>query len=308
MEELVDVTHLAGAWPVLITPYDGNLQVDYAAYRNLLEWYIAQGVGGLYANCLSSEMYLLDDDERVEVTTATVKTAAGRVPVAATGNLGASLAEHVTLCRKLAGAGADVVMLVVPEFHDNDADLERYFFTVAEQVDAPLGLYECPVPRQYHLGVELVRKLAASGRFVAFKETSCELPKICALLDATRGTPLALLQANTPYLLEAMRAGTPGTMSIVTNWLPELVAAVVARGRAGDPSAGPLHAHLCALEMAGRAVHPLGVKYLLAKRGLPVSVSARARGVALSAEVQRGLDFCAAAWFTDTGALRVSLQ
>jgi len=304
----VDVTHLAGAWPVLITPYDGNLQVDYSAYRDLLEWYITKGVGGLYANCLSSEMYLLDDDERVQIVADAVKTAGGRVPVAATGNLGASLAEHIALCRKVADAGADIVMLVVPEFHDNDADLERYYFTVAEQVDAPLGLYECPVPRQYHLGVELVRKLAASGRFVAFKETSCELPKICALLDATRGTPLALLQANTPYLLEAMRAVTPGTMSIATNWLPELVAAVVARGRAGDPSAGPLHAHLCALEMAGRAVHPLGVKHLLAKRGLSVQVSGRAKGLALSAEVQRGLDACAAAWFTDTGELRVSLQ
>jgi len=304
----MDVTHLAGAWPVLITPYEKDLHIDRAAYRELLEWYIAQGVGGLYANCLSSEMYLLDDDERVQIAADAVKVAGGRVPVAATGNLGASLAEHIALCRRMADAGADVVMLVVPEFHDNDADLERYYFTVAEQVAAPLGLYECPVPRQYHLGVELVRKLAASGRFVAFKETSCDLAKICALLDATRGTPLALLQANTPYLLEAMRAGTPGTMSIATNWVPELVAAVVARGRADDPAAERLHAHLCALEMAGRAVHPLGVKPLLAKRGLPVRVNGRARGVALSAEVQRGLDACAAAWFTDTGALRVSLQ
>jgi hypothetical protein len=60
--------------------------------------------------------------------------------------------------------------------------------------------------------------------------------------------------------------------------------------------------------MAGRAVHPLGVKHLLAKRGLSVQVSGRAKGLALSAEVQRGLDACAAAWFTDTGELRVSLQ
>lgn len=304
----MDVTHLAGAWPVLITPYDPDLRIDRAAYRALLEWYIAQGVGGLYANCQSSEMFLLDDDERVQLARDAVATAAGRVPVAATGNLGASLAEHIALCRRIADAGADVVMLVVPEFHDNDADLERYYFAVAEQVDAPLGLYECPVPRPYHLGVELVRKLAASGRFVAFKETSCDLTKIRALLDATRGAPLALLQANTPYLLEAVRAGAPGTMSIATNWLPELVAAVVTRAQAGDPSAEPLHAHLCALEMAGRAVHPLGVKHFLARRGLPVRVNGRARGVELSAEVRRGLDACAAAWFTDAGALRIALD
>ena len=40
---------------------------------------------------------------------ARIKTAGGRVPVAATGNLGASLAEHIALCRRVADAGADVV-------------------------------------------------------------------------------------------------------------------------------------------------------------------------------------------------------
>ena len=45
-------------------------------------------------------------------------------------------------------AGAEVVMLVVPEFHDNDADLERYFLTIAEQVDSaarPLRVPRTPI-------------------------------------------------------------------------------------------------------------------------------------------------------------------
>lgn len=301
----MDVTHLTGAWPVLISPYDAHLRIDRGAYAALLDWYIAQGVGGLYANCLSSEMYLLDEAERLQLVADAARTAAGRVPVAATGNLGASLAEHVALCRKVADAGADVVMLVVPEFHNNDADLERYYLALAEAVPAPLGLYECPVPRRYHLGTELVRTLAATGRFVAYKETSCELAKIRALLAAVQGTPLALLQANTPYLLDALRSGAPGTMSIATNWVPELVAGVVNKGCAGDPDAARLHAHLCSLEIAERAVHPLGVKYLLAKRGLAVNISARAQGVELPPEVYCGLDGCAAAWFTPDGALRI---
>ena len=42
-------------------------------------------------------------------------------------------------------------------FYDNDADLERYYLEVCDKVEAPLGIYECPVPRSYHLGVPLVR-------------------------------------------------------------------------------------------------------------------------------------------------------
>ncbi|MBN1936792.1 MAG: dihydrodipicolinate synthase family protein [Anaerolineae bacterium] len=293
-----------GAWPTMVTPFDFNLKIDLGAYRAMIEWYVEHGVGGLYANCLSSEMYLLDNDERLTLVREAVRTADGRVPVAATGNLGETVEAHIALCRQVADVGADVVMLVVPELCDDDADLERYYLTLAGQVDAPLGLYECPVPRSYHLGVDLVRTLAQSGRFVAYKETSCDLTKIAALLAVTQDTPLALLQANTPYLLDVIRAGAPGTMGIAAIWLPDLVAAVIDKGRAGDPDAERLQAHLCALELAQRVVHPQGSKYLLGKRGVPISTRSRHPRSPLTPEVLHALDYCATQWFDAAGQLR----
>lgn len=267
----------------------------------MIEWYIAHRVGGLYANCLSSEMYMLDNEERLTLVREAVRVTNGRVPVAATGNLGETVAEHLDLCRRVADAGADVVMLVVPPFIEADSDLERYYLALAEQIDAPLGLYECPVPRPHHLSVDLVRRLAGSGRFVAYKETSCDLNKIKALLAATAGTPLALLQANTPYLLEAVRAGAPGTMSIAAIWLPDLVHEVIEAGRAGQRDADRLHARLCALELAQRVVHPHGSKYLLSKRGVPIAPHSRHHASSLTPEVRYALDCCAALWFDHAG-------
>ncbi|MBE0699104.1 MAG: dihydrodipicolinate synthase family protein, partial [Anaerolineaceae bacterium] len=207
------MANYSGAWPVIPTPYDQHLMIDCGVYQTLIEWYIQHNVGGLYANCLSSEMYALTPTERLLLVSETAKASKGRVPVAATGNFGPDLAADAVFCREVARSGADVVMLVIPEYLPNDAALGDYLFRLADLVDAPLGLYECPVPRHYHLGIELVRKLAQSGRFVAFKETSCVLEKIRAMIEVTRGTPLAYLQANTPYLLEATRLGAPGTMS-----------------------------------------------------------------------------------------------
>ncbi len=299
------MSQYGGAWPTMVTPFDENLRIETGIYRAMIEWYIAHGVGGLYANCLSSEMYLLDEAERLTLIREAVRAADGRVPVAATGNLGETVAEQLDFCRRVADAGVDVVMLVVPPFLENDVDLERYYLTLAGQIDAPLGLYECPVPRAYHLGVELVRKLAHSGRFVAYKETSCDLVKIKALLAATAGTPLALLQANTPYLLEAVRAGAPGTMSIAAIWLPELVHAVIEAGRAGHPDADRLHARLCALELAQRVGHPHGSKYLLSKRGLPITPRSRQPVSPLTPEVRYALDCCASLWFDTAGNLNV---
>ena len=293
---------IAGAWPTMATPFDSRMQLDLGVYREMIEWYIAHGVGGLYANCLSSEMYALTPDERLTLAREAVSIAAGRVPVVATGNLGADINEHIDFCRRVSGAGVDAVMLVVPEFCPDDAALERYYLTLADQVAAPLGLYECPVPRPYHLGVELVRVLAHSGRFVAYKETSCDLAKIHALLGTVAGTPLTLMQANTPDLLDATRAGAPGTMSIASIWLPDLVAAVIRSAQAGDPAAESYHAQLCALEMVQRVVHPIGAKYLLSKRGVPIAATGRPDRT-LAPEVLCALDWCARAWFDGAGNL-----
>jgi len=290
----------------MVTPFDENLKIDGGAYRAMVAWYLEHRVGGLYANCLSSEMFHLSDEERLFLVREAVQAAGGRAPVAATGNLGPDLAAHVRLCQRVAGAGADVVMLVVPEFLDSDADLERYYMSIAEQVDAPLGLYECPVPRAFHLSVELAARLAKTGRFVAYKETSCEIETIRAHLAAQAGTPMAFLQANTPLMLEALRAGSPGSMTIAAIWVPDLVAAVIDKFKAGDPDAERLQAALCALKLAQRSVHPLGSKYLLGKRGVPISARGRAHR-ALRAETLLALDYAAQTWFDERGELRFKL-
>ncbi len=288
----------------MITPYNEDLTIDVGAYRRMIAWYLAHGVGGLYANCLSSEMYALNDEERLRLVSEAVAAVGGRVPIAATGNLGDTVAAQIKFCQRVADAGADIVMLIVPPFYDTEVALEHYYLTLAAQVNAPLGLYECPVPRPYHLSVDLVRTLAQTGRFQVFKETSCDWAKIEALLEVTRDTPLELLQANTPYLLDFIRAGGRGTMSIATIWLPELVAAVIAKERAGLPEAVHLQRMLCALEMVQRVVHPQGTKYLLGKRGL--SVHPRTRGMPLLArEVVQALDYAAAWWFDAEGNLKL---
>jgi 4-hydroxy-tetrahydrodipicolinate synthase len=302
------MTKYSGSWPTMVTPFDEDLQIDVGAYRATIDWYVALGVGGLYANCLSSEMYLLDEDERLTLVVEAVRAARGRVPVAATGNLGETVEEHVRFCRRVADAGADVVMLVVPTFHEDDASLERYYLTLAERVDAPLGLYECPVPRPYHLGVDLVRTLAETGRYHAYKETSCDMAKIEALLAVTRDTPLSLLQANNSYLLASVRAGGLGSMTTAAIWLPDLVAAVIEKGRAGDPDADRLHGHLCAMQLVQRLVHPQGAKYLMSKRGVSITSRSRHPTSPLNPEVTYALDLASERWFRADGGLRVMVE
>ena len=54
-----------GLWPVMLTPYDRDMRVDVKALEELVNFYIDQGASGLFANCLSSEMYELGYDEQL---------------------------------------------------------------------------------------------------------------------------------------------------------------------------------------------------------------------------------------------------
>lgn len=297
--------HLHGAWPTMVTPFDSNFQIDRAGYRALVEWYIAHQAGGLYANCATSEMDILTADEQMVLVQEAVAVSNGRTPVAATGNTGDTIEAQVDLCRRVADAGVDIVMLVVPAGVEKDDELERYFMTFVEQVEAPLGIYEWPVAGMKHLSLDLVRKLAATGRFTAYKETSCDLDKIHALLQATKSTSLALLQANIPYLLPFIKAGGRGTMSIASAFVPDLVAAVIKAAQAEDDRAEALHQVLCIIDLVQRSGHPAGTKYLLQKRGVPMASRTRRTPNDLPAEQRYALDYAAGQWLDEKGELRV---
>ncbi|HEY5509690.1 MAG TPA: dihydrodipicolinate synthase family protein [Prolixibacteraceae bacterium] len=50
--------------PVMLTPFKDNGEIDF---NSLTEFYIKSGASGLFSNCLSSEMFELTEQERLQV-------------------------------------------------------------------------------------------------------------------------------------------------------------------------------------------------------------------------------------------------
>ena len=55
----------SGVWPVMLTPFTSDKQIDFSGVDRLTDWYIESGASGLFSVCLSSEMYMLADQERI---------------------------------------------------------------------------------------------------------------------------------------------------------------------------------------------------------------------------------------------------
>src|SRR3954464_1268792 len=106
--------------PVMITPFNLKAKVDFDAVSTLIDFYLAAGVKGFFANCLSSEMYSISEDERLELTRHIVQYVNGRAPVVATGSFGLTIEDKAEFAEKIYSTGIDAVILITGHFANID--------------------------------------------------------------------------------------------------------------------------------------------------------------------------------------------
>jgi len=218
---------IEGIIPVMITPFTENGQIDYPGLARLVEWYLANGADALFAVCQSSEMQFLSMEERVELAAFVKNAAAGRVPVIASGHISESLKDQLTELTAIAATGVDGMVLVTNRLDANREGGTRFIEDLTWLLDRmpkdiPLGLYECPAPYRRLLTDDELTFCANTGRFVILKDVSCDLETVKRRVALTRGTPLAIVNANAAIAYDAMKAGSRGFTGVFTNFHPDL--------------------------------------------------------------------------------------
>jgi 4-hydroxy-tetrahydrodipicolinate synthase len=268
-----------GVWPVMLTPFTDSGEIDWHGVDALVEWYIEAGVVGLFAVCLSSEMYHLSPDERLRLAGHVVARAAGRVPVIAAGAFGDSVAQQADRVRRIAGTGAAAVVLTVNQLageDEPDAVWQRNAAAILELCEGiPLGLYECPQPYHRLLGPALLGWAARSGGFHFLKDTCCRRDEIQAKLEAVRETSLSWYNANCPTLLFSLREGAQGYSGVAANFYPELFVRLCADFAVDGEAAERLQRFLTVADMAIRHRYPANAKRYLGLLGLPIGTACR---------------------------------
>lgn len=215
-----------GLWPVMLTPLKEDNGVDYDGLRRLTEFYIQGGADGLFANCLSSEMFQLTDKERLRVTRTVVETVNGRIPVISTGSFGNDIETTSVFINKLYETGVKAIVISTSqpcnELEGDDDFRLKIDHLMGKTGNIPLGLYECPVPYKRLMIPETLKWLAESGRFLYHKDTSCNLEEIREKIEAVKGTPLGIYNAHVPTGIASIKHGARGLSPIAANLYPEL--------------------------------------------------------------------------------------
>lgn len=216
-----------GIVPVMITPFTPEDRIDWTGYEALIEWYLASGSEALFAVCQSSEMQALSLEERRALARFTVEHVAGRVPVVASGHVSEAMDEQKAELLAMADAGVDGVVLVTNRLAGAQEDSVTLRVRLNELLAVlpsglPLGLYECPAPYRRLLTDDEIMYCAETGRFAFLKDVSCDLGTVERRLALTKGTPLAINNANAAIAWPALQAGVKGFSGVMTNFHPDL--------------------------------------------------------------------------------------
>ena len=274
-----------GVWPVMLTPFTEDNEVDYPALQALVEWYISQGVGGLFAVCQSSEMFFLTERERTAIAHAVVEYAAGRVPVIASGHVSESLTEQAAEIQAIHETGVDAVILITNRLaRQNESDevwldhLQKLLDMLPEEIK--LGFYECPYPYKRILSRRMTDFCAQTGRFYFLKDTSCDMKSILEKLEVLKNTPMQLYNANTATLFPSLEAGAAGYSGVMANMQCGLYVRLCSAFETNPKAMAELSDALTLCALIERQCYPVNAKYYLRRLGLPLTLRCRTKNEA----------------------------
>jgi len=270
-----------GFIPVMLTPFQESGAIDSSGLAHLTDFYIESGAAGLFANCLSSEMYELTDSERLLVTKQVVDQVAGRVPVVATGTLGGSIAQQADFVRRIYDTGVQAVIVITSQLvapdESNAVFLDRMHQLMDLTEGIPLGLYECPVPYKRLINSAILADLLSTGRLIYHKDTSLDADEVARRLWVAEGYEFGLYDAYMVNAVSSLRAGAAGLSCIQGNIFPELIAWLCAN--VNDPTRQEqverVEQFMTDCMDLVHTAYPIIAKYSLQKRGLPISLYTR---------------------------------
>jgi len=270
-----------GLWPVMLTPFLENNEVDYQGLKKLTDFYINSGANGLFSNCLSSEMFQLTTAERLKLIKTVVKAAKSRVKVVASGTFGSDIKKSADFIKQVYDTGVDAVIVISNQIADidegDDVFKQRIELLLNLTGNIPLGLYECPYPYKRLISIELMKWLGQTGRFFYHKDTSCDLTSIQNKLEVIKGTGYSLYNANTITSLSSMESGAAGISPIGANLYPELYSFLISefKQNGNSKSLVQLNAQLDLMDAIVDQCYPFSAKLFLQKRGFPISTTCR---------------------------------
>ena len=260
---------LSGSLVALVTPFDQDNRVDYAALERLIDFHDSEGSNGLVIAGTTGESATLQRDEHIELISRAVEIADGRLPILA-GTGSNATAQTIDLSRAVGGTGIDGYLVVVPYYNKPVQEgMYRHFVAVADAVEKPLMLYNVPGRTVADMLPETVARLAKHENIFAIKEATGDIDRLRAI-QALVSEDFGLFSGDDFTVLPFIEEGGHGVVTVSGNVVPAKMSALcrlaldgrLEEARMIDDTLQPLNKALFVES------NPIPVKWAVSKMGL----------------------------------------
>lgn len=258
-----------GSLVALVTPFDGNNQVDYPSLKGLIDFHVEAGSNGLVIAGTTGESATLSRSEHVDLIVRAVEIADGRLPIIA-GTGSNSTAQTIDLSRAVDDSGIDAFLVVVPYYNKPMQEgIYQHFTAIADAVDKPIMLYNVPGRTVADMLPETVARLARHDNIFGVKEATGDIGRLRAIQDLVDDN-FMLYSGDDFTLLPFIEAGGHGVVTVSGNVVPEQVARLCRLAFAGHSvEAKALDDTLQALnKVLFIESNPIPVKWAVSQLGL----------------------------------------
>jgi len=215
----------------MVTPFAGDLSVDYDRLAELAEHLVAEGSDGLVVAGTTGESPTLTDDEKATMFRTVVQAVGDRATVVA-GTGSNDTAHSVGLTRTAEKCGVDAVLVVTPYYNKPpERGLLAHFRTVAAATGLPLVVYNIPGRSVVNLSPEALAVLGEVDNIVAVKQANPDLGELRRLRQLS---DLGIYAGNDDMLLDVLKMGGRGGICVASHIVGPRMAEMAALVRAGD--------------------------------------------------------------------------
>ena len=176
---------LRGIVPVPVTPLLEDGSPDSVGHGKLLEYLLAQEIGGLWVLGSASEDFLLTFAQRVDIAHFVAERVAGRTPIIM-GAAFSAFAETMAFVEATSSLRLAGYHILPTDHKQGDWLVQRYLARLADEAPHPLWLYNNPL-RGARIAPPVVTELSAHPNVAGAKAAGYDLRDIlpmCALESA----------------------------------------------------------------------------------------------------------------------------
>lgn len=201
----------------MVTPFNADGSVNYAAGADFADWLLANGSDGLVVEGSTGEAATMDMDEKIKFMQTIVARVNGRAKIVAGAGTNCT-ASTIDLVKKMEACGVDGVLVVGPYYNKPTQEgYYQHFAAVAKATKLPIIVYNVPGRTGGNIAPETVARLAADfSNIVAIKEAAGNVAQTAELYRVLT-EDFSIYSGDDGLILPFMSVGACGLISVLAN-------------------------------------------------------------------------------------------